>query len=82
MSRGEELIVCQSDWTRLTRVLALQRPNLRPGRPLRCLVHSQGGVEETPRRVIPSRWKAACSHKTKDQFVEAKVANTPLLVTV
>jgi hypothetical protein len=76
MFRGEELIVCQSDQTRLTRALAPQRPNLRPGRPLRCLTHSQDSVEETRWRIISSRCAAACPRKTTDRFVEAKVART------
>jgi hypothetical protein len=49
MLRGEELIVCQSDRTRLTWALAPHRPNLRPRRPLSCFAHSQDSVEETRR---------------------------------
>jgi hypothetical protein len=81
MLRREELIIYQSDRPRLKGAPPPQRPDLRRGRPLRCLAHSQDSVEETQRRVIPSRWKAACSRKAKGQFVGAKVANTPLLVT-
>lgn len=76
MLGGEELIVCQSDRTRLTRAFAPQRPNLSPGRPFRCLAHSQDSVAEIRRRVISSRCAAAFPHKTTDQFVDAKVART------
>ena len=60
MLRGEKLIACQSDQTRLTRPLAPQRPNLTPQRPLRRLAISQHSIEETRLRVSSSRCAEAC----------------------
>jgi hypothetical protein len=74
MLRGEERTGCQSDRTRLTRAPPRQRSNLRPGRPLRCLIRA-------PDRAGPpgghlSRSAAACPHKTTDQSVETTDACT------
>jgi hypothetical protein len=74
MLRGEERIACQSDRTRLTRAPARQRSNLRPGRPLRCLIRAPDRAG-TPAGHL-SLSGAACSHKTTDQSVETMVART------
>ena len=58
MLRGEKLIACQPDQTRLTRALALQRSNLTPRWPLRRLAVSAS--RRPGDGVISSRCAEAC----------------------